>query len=455
MNLHYDLIVIGAGPAGYVAAIRASQLGMKVLCVEKEKTLGGTCLNVGCIPSKALLDSSEKYYELKTSFADHGISASQISLDMTKMQQRKEAVVRRLTLGVASLFKKNKIDSVSGVAVLSADRTVSVGEQKFSTSKILIAAGSEPIEIPSLKFDGQLVLSSTDALALREVPGSLVIVGAGVIGLELGSVFARLGSQVTVVEFAPALLPSNDRDAVAVLQKSLQKLGMKFLFSHKVKSYEKKEKLVLTLEGTTPSLEADKILVAAGRRACGGQFKNLGLDMDASGRLKVNSQFETSLSGVYAVGDVIAGPMLAHKAMHEAVVCVEMMAGQKPEINYHTVPGVIYTDPEIASVGLTLEEAEKQNLKARVFQVPFLANGRSLAAGNKEGFVKLIADEAGHILGAHMVGPHVSELLPEIILAMEMKATVEDIALTIHSHPSLSETVHEAALGLSFGAIHL
>lgn len=450
---NYDLIVIGAGPAGYVASIRASQLGMKVLCVEKEKTLGGTCLNIGCIPSKALLDSTEKYYDIKTEYSHHGITADALSLDMNKMQQRKEAVVRRLTLGVASLFKKNKIDYVMAEASLLPDGTVKAGQQIYQAPKVLIATGSEPTELPLLSVDGVTLLNSTHALSLREVPSSLVVIGAGAIGLELGSVFARLGTEVTVVELAEELLLGSDREAVAVLQKSLQKLGMKFLFGHKVVSCHQAEKVTLNLAGSTSMLQAEKVLVAVGRRPSTKMFQGLGLEMGPTGTIKVDEKFATSRAGIYAIGDVIAGPMLAHKAMHEAVACVEMMAGLQRKMT-HNIPHVIYTNPELAAVGLTMEEAQQRGMKAREFKVPFLANGRSLASGNKEGFVKLLASESGQVLGAHMVGPHVSELLPEIILAMEMKATVEDIALTIHSHPSLSEAVHEAALGLSFGAIH-
>lgn len=445
-NNSFDLIVIGAGPGGYVAAIRASQLGMKVACVEKDKTLGGTCLNVGCIPSKALLESSELYFQAKHKLNEHGIGVGEVSVDLKKFMERKEKVVRQLTMGVAGLFKKNRIESFVGSAKVLKNKTVEVrsdeGKKVFSAKNILIATGSTPISLPHLPFDGKRIIDSTTALALTEIPKKMIVVGGGYIGLELGSVYCRLGTEVTVIEALDRIVPGMDHELGDALLKILKKQGFKFQLSTKVSEAD--------------LLKADAVLVAIGRKPCtdGLGLKEAGIECDEKGRIRVDQNFQTSVVGIYAVGDVIAGPMLAHKASQEGVVAVEIMAGHKAEMT-RVIPGVVYTSPEAASVGLTEEELKKANTPYKVFKFPFLANGRSLASGNKEGFVKLLSDkETGTILGAHLLGPHVSELIAEIVLAMEFGSTADDIALTIHAHPTLAEAVKEAALGLGSGAIH-
>lgn len=442
----FDLIIIGAGPGGYVAAIRASQLGMKVACVDKGKTLGGTCLNIGCIPSKALLESSELYANAKENFKDHGILAEKISLDFKQFMDRKNKVVRQLTMGVAGLFKKNKITSFVGAARILKKGSVEIssdeGKKFLSAKNILIATGSVPISLPNLPFDGKKIIDSTTALALTEIPKKMLVVGGGYIGLEMGSVYCRLGTEVTVIEELDRIIPGMDWELGEALLKILKKQGLRFQLSTQVSE--------------AAYLSADTVLVAIGRKPCteGLGLKEAGVSLDEKGRIKVDKKFQTSVEGIYAVGDVIAGPMLAHKASQEGVVAVEIMAGHKTEMT-KIIPGIVYTSPEAASVGSTEEELKKAGTPYKVFKFPFLANGRSLASGNKEGFVKLISDkETNQLLGAHLIGPHVSELVAEIVLAMEFGSTADDIALTIHAHPTLSEATREAALGLSTGVIH-
>ncbi|MCE9625701.1 MAG: dihydrolipoyl dehydrogenase [Deltaproteobacteria bacterium] len=466
-EISYDLIVIGAGPGGYVAAIRAAQLGMKVACVEKDRTLGVTCLNVGCIPSKALLESSELYAQAKDKLKDHGVQVQGLALDLKKCMERKDQVVAQLTGGVASLFKKNKIDHILGSGQLNADHSVTVRQNKEETilkaKHVLIATGSSPINIPDVTVDGKSIIDSTGALALSKVPQKMIVIGGGYIGLELGSVYQRWGSQVTVLEALDRIVPAMDLEVGKAFQRVLQKQGIEFQLSTKVKKATVKkdgtvEVAVEDASGKAATLSADVVLVAIGRKA---NTEGLGLDKagvktDERGRIQVNEKFETSLKGVYAIGDVIAGPMLAHKAMEEGVAIAENLAGQAGHVNYDAIPSVVYTWPEVASVGITEEQAKERKLEYKAFKFPFMAVGKAIAMGEKEGFVKLIADKkTDRLLGAHILGARASDMIAELVLALEFKASAEDIARTCHSHPTLSEGVKEAALGLGSGTIHL
>ena len=465
-EISYDLIVIGAGPGGYVAAIRAAQLGMKVACVEKDRTLGGTCLNVGCIPSKALLESSELYAQAKDKLKDHGVQIGGLALDLKKCMERKDQVVAQLTGGVASLFKKNKIDHVLGQAQLNADRSVTVRQNKEETTlkakHVILATGSRPIEIPGVAVDGKSVVDSTGALSLSQVPKKLIVIGGGYIGLELGSVYLRWGSQVTVLEALDRIVPAMDLEVGKAFQRILQKQGMQFQLSTKVKgaAVKKDGTVDVTVEdasGKAATLNADVVLVAVGRRP---NTEGLGLDkagvkVDEKGRIAVDAKFQTSLPGVYAIGDVIAGPMLAHKAMEEGVAVAENLAGQAGHVNYDAIPSVVYTWPEVASVGLTEEQLKEKGVEYKAFKFPFLAVGKAIAMGEKEGWVKLLADKkTDRLLGAHILGARASDLIAELTLAIEFKASAEDVARTCHAHPTLSEGVKEAALGLGRGTIH-
>ncbi|MBI2338809.1 MAG: dihydrolipoyl dehydrogenase [Deltaproteobacteria bacterium] len=462
----FDLIVIGAGPGGYVAAIRAAQLGLKVACVEKEKTLGGTCLNVGCIPSKALLESSELYAQAKESFKEHGINFEAVSLDLKKFMARKDDVVKRLTGGVAGLFKKNKITHLSGTAKVHKDKTVEItgaeGKKSYSAQNILIATGSVPVALPGIPFDGKRIIDSTAALSLTEVPGELLVIGGGYIGLELGSVYLRLGSRVTVVEMLDRIAVGMDGETGEALLRALKKQGMNFRLSAQVAGASIKGNRVdvgiKTAEGKEETVSTDYLLVAVGRKPCteGLGLQETGVKLDEKGRIAVDKNFQTNVPGIYAVGDVIPGPMLAHKAMEEGVAAAEIISGEKASVNYNTIPSVVYTWPEVASVGLTEEECKKQGIAHKAFKYPFLANGRALSMGYKEGFVKLIADSTtDRLLGAHIIGPRASDMIAELVLGMAFEATAQDIAMTVHAHPTLSEAVKEAALGLGEGAIHL
>jgi len=464
---NYDLIVIGAGPAGYVAAIRAAQLGMKVACVEKEKSLGGTCLNVGCIPSKALLESSELYEQGLKKLKEHGVSVDGLRLDLKTCMDRKVRVVRQLTGGVASLFKKNKVDHLVGLAKIRSGKSIAVtqegGETVLSTKNILIATGSEPAPLPGVAVDHKKILDSTDALALPEVPQKLAVIGGGYIGLELGSVYRRWGSEVSVVEALDRIVAGTDLEIGKLFQRILERQGMKFHLSTRVKKAKVEGQGPVTLaveglDGKESSLEVDAVLVAVGRKPYtdGLGLTEAGIKTDGKGRIEVNEAFETSLPGVYAVGDVIRGPMLAHKASEEGVAVVESLAGQRGHVNYNAIPSVIYTWPEVASVGLTEEQVKEKGDPYKTFKFPFMANGRALALGEKDGWVKLIADgKTDRLLGAHILGPRASDMIAELVLAMEFSASAEDIARTCHAHPTLSEAVKEAALGLGTGAIHI
>lgn len=440
---------------------------MKVACVEKRPTLGGTCLNIGCIPSKALLDSSELYHLAKERFGRHGIKTGGVELDLPAMLARKDKVVKELTDGVRFLFKKNKIEPVFGAGRLTAPGKVAValneqGERLLEAPHIILASGSVPIELPFLKFDGRRIVSSTEALAFDRVPEHLVVVGGGYIGLELGSVWKRLGAKVTVVEFLPRIVPMADLEIGALLDRSLRKQGLEFLLQTKVTGAEHDNGRVNVLteghDGQKQALRADRVLVSVGRRAC---HEALGLDAagvayDAkTGKVATDEHFRTNVPGIYAIGDLIAGPMLAHKAEDEGMACAERIAGKAGHVNYDTIPSVIYTWPEMASVGLTEEQAKERGLFYQVGKYPFAANGRAKAMDETEGVVKLIADaKTDRLLGAHIFGPRASDMIAELVAVMEFGGSAEDIARTCHAHPTLSEIVREAALAVDKRAIH-
>lgn len=460
----FDLVVIGSGPAGYTGSIRAAQLGMKVACIEKNSTLGGTCLNVGCIPSKALLNSSEKYEEALKHFADIGIMA-EVKLDLSKMLAKKDKTVTDLTKGIESLFVKNKITRITGSATIISANTIEVNngtsKEQINAKNILIATGSDIIEIPNIKIDEEFIVSSTGALKLTKVPESLIVVGGGYIGLELGSVWRRLGSKVTVVEYAPSIVPALDKEIATQFTKILQKQGIEFKLNTKVASAEKKAgKVMLSVEesGTAQILTADVVLIVVGRKACTQNLglEKLGITADKQGRIEVNEHFQTSVANIYAVGDVIKGPMLAHKAEEEAVAAVEIMAGQAGHVNYNLIPSVIYTSPEVASVGETEEQLKEKGINYKIGKFPFLANSRARAFGSTDGLVKILADsKTDKILGAHIIGPDAGTLIAELVAFMEFGAAAEDIAKTCHAHPTLSEAIKEAALAVDKRTINI
>jgi dihydrolipoamide dehydrogenase len=462
----YDVIVIGAGPGGYVCAIRAAQLGLKVACVEKRPTLGGTCLNIGCIPSKALLDSSEHFAFTRAGLARHGVKVGDVTLDLAAMMSRKGKVVKGLTDGVAFLFKKNKITPVQGTARLGERGQVVVKGVKdeallLEAAHTILATGSEPVGLPSLPFDGTHVVSSTEALAFDKVPRHLIVVGGGYIGLELGSVWSRLGAKVTVLEFLPKLLPLNDRETADALHKALVKQGLEFHLSTKVTAAAVQGgQVIVNAEagGKEVHFPGDKVLVAVGRRPYTGGLglKEAGVRTDErSGRVLVDDELRTSVEGVYAIGDLIAGPMLAHKAEEEGVALAERLAGMKSHVNYDAIPSVIYTHPELAAVGLTEEQVKDAGREHKVGKFPFAANGRARCLDETEGFVKVIADaQTDRVLGVHILGPRASDLIAEAVSVMEFAGSSEDIARTCHAHPTLSEAVREAALAVDRRAIH-
>ncbi|MBX2987282.1 MAG: dihydrolipoyl dehydrogenase [Bdellovibrionaceae bacterium] len=457
----FDLIVIGSGPGGYVGAIRAAQLGMKTAIVEKDKTFGGTCLNVGCIPSKALLESSEHYARVQHDLEAHGVKVGKVELDLKTLLARKDKVVQQNTQGISFLFKKNKITPYTGYGKILGAGRVEVtkddgSKEVLSTKNIMIATGSVPSELPFLKFDEKKIVSSTGALALSAVPKTMIVVGGGVIGLELGSVWARLGSEVTVVEYTDRLGGTMDVDCMNVLKKVMEKEGVKFLLSTKVYASRGEGKNVeidyeSVKDGSKGTLKADVVLVSTGRRpfSAGLGCEEIGVKKDAQGRIEIDGHFQTSVPGIYAIGDVVRGPMLAHKAEEEGVACAELLAGKAGHVNYDTVPSVIYTHPEIASVGLTEEQAKAKGFEVAVGKFPFLANGRARAIGFTEGFAKIVADaKTDRILGAHIVGPYASEILGEVTVAMEFGGSSEDLARSFHAHPTLSEVIREAALAV-------
>jgi dihydrolipoamide dehydrogenase len=468
MNEIYDLIVIGGGPGGYVAAIRAAQLGSKVAVVEKRDALGGTCLNEGCIPSKALLDSSELFVQARDKFAGHGILVNPPNLDLSKMMKRKQDIITRLTRGIASLFKKNQITLVTGSGRLGgtgADGSLQVvattesGDQTLTGKRVLLATGSVAIDIPGLPQDGKRVGQARDALEYAAVPEHLVVIGGGYIGLELGSVWLRLGSKVTVVEMLEEMLPSTDQEVTEALLKSLQKQGMTIHSGTKVAGMEQAgESVTLKLEGkVTQALTCDKVLVAVGRKPCidGLGLDEAGIELNETGRIIVDDNYQTNVPNIHAIGDLIQGPMLAHKAMDEGVVFAERLAGEHPAVDYKLIPGVVYTHPEAASIGATEEQLKSEEIPYKVGRFPFMASGRARAMDNVDGFVKVLANpDSGRILGVHIIGPSASELISEAVTIMAFDGSVEDIALTMHAHPTLSEAFKEAALGAFGKAVH-
>ena len=461
----YDLTIIGSGPGGYVAAVRSAQLGMKTALIEKSETLGGTCLNIGCIPSKALLDSSELYAKVNHECSEHGIVCGEVSLNLAAMLKRKDKVVKQLTDGVAGLMKINRVSVFHGRGYLKDSHTVRIegNETEIHTKYILLATGSTAQELPFLPVDGKTVVTSTEALSFTSVPEKLVVIGAGAIGLELGSVWSRLGSDVTVVEIMPQVLPGWDSELAGALEKELARQSMRIHLNTAVTGMEKKKgKAVLTAVTESKkeiSLEGDKVLVAVGRRPYwdGLNIEGLGIELSKDGRhLKVNESWQTSLKSVYAVGDVIEGPMLAHKAEEEGIAATEVIAGKAGHVNYNTVPGVVYTWPEAAMVGETEEGLKSKGTAYSKGLFPFAANGRAVAMNDASGFVKILADSKyDKILGAHVLGPWASDLIAEIVAVMEFDGSAEDIARTVHSHPTLSEAVREAALGVDGRMIHI
>jgi dihydrolipoamide dehydrogenase len=460
----FDLVVIGAGPGGYVAAIRAAQLGMRVACIEKEASLGGTCLNVGCIPSKALLDSSELYHQAKHEFPRHGIQAADVKLDLGAMMARKDNVVQGLTRGVAGLFRKNKIEHVRGTARVAGQGSVLVkngsGEKPLTARNILIATGSAPIALRGIAFDGKRIISSTEALTLTEVPKRMVIVGAGVIGLELGSVWRRLGAEVLILEFMDRALPTMDKEMAAQLQKSLEKQGLKFRFKTTAESAEvagDKVKVKWKSGDESGTEECDRLLVAVGRKPYTASLglTEAGVEINAKGFVVVDEKYATRVPGIYAIGDVIGGLMLAHKAEEEGIAAVELMAGRAGHVNYAAIPNVVYTFPELASVGLSEEEAAANGREIRVGKFPFSANGRARCMDATEGLVKAIGDaRTDRLLGLHILGPRASDIIAEAAIAMEFVASTEDIARAVHAHPTLPEAIKEACLAVEKRATH-
>ena len=464
----YDLVVIGGGPGGYVAAIRAAQLGMKTACVEKRGSLGGTCLNVGCIPSKALLHSSERFAEAQHHLAEQGIKISKVGLDLETMMARKDKVVDDLTKGVEFLFKKNKVTYVEGSGSIPKAGEVKVmlndgGEETLTAKNILIATGSESTPLPGVEVDEERIVTSTGALELAKVPKEMVVIGAGVIGLELGSVWSRLGAKVTVIEFLDRILPGMDGEICKQTQRILAKQGLKFRLGHKVTAAKTaKTGVSLTVEpvkdGDAETVKTDIVLVSIGRRPYteGLGLEALGVEIDNRGVIQVDDRFQTSVPGIYAIGDCVPGPMLAHKAEDEGMICVEMLAGQSGHIDYNLVPGVVYTWPEVAGVGKTEEQLKEAGVDYRVGKFPFTANSRARTMGESDGLVKILADKrSDRVLGVHIVGPLAGDLLAEAVLAMEFGATAEDIARTCHAHPGMGEAVKEAALAVDGRPIHI
>ncbi|MGI9506448.1 MAG: dihydrolipoyl dehydrogenase [Geminicoccaceae bacterium] len=464
----YDVVVIGSGPGGYVAAIRAAQLGLKTACVEKRDALGGTCLNIGCIPSKALLHSSELYAEALNGMNAHGIKLGAVDLDLGAMQDQKNKVVKELTQGIEFLFRKNKVSSIKGLGRIAGPGTVHVelndgGSQDIAAKNIIIATGSDVVPLPGVDIDEKRIVSSTGALALDEVPGHLVVVGAGYIGLELGTVWRRLGAKVTVIEYLDRITPGMDSEVAKQFQRLLSRQGLGFMLGTKVTKVDSSgERLLVATEpadgGEAETMKADVVLVAIGRRPYtdGLGLESVGLTTDNYGRIEVDANLATKVEGVYAIGDVIAGPMLAHKAEDEGVLLAERIAGQQPHINYDAVPAVVYTSPEVASVGKTEDDLKEAGVDYRVGKFPFSANSRARATGNTDGFVKVLAEaETDRLLGVHIIGEDAGTMIAEAALAIEFGASSEDLARTCHAHPTLEEAVKEAALATHGLPLHI
>ena len=462
----FDVIIIGSGPGGYVAAIRAGQLGLKTAIVERDKELGGTCLNIGCIPSKALLTSSDHFIFAKKEAAKHGIVIDNVHVDLAKMLERKDKVVKTMNGGVRALMKTNKVTTFEGLGTIAAPGKVSVksssGEtQEVETKNIIIATGSVPVELPFAKFDGKTIVSSTEALCFPEAPEKLLVIGAGAIGLELGSVWSRLGSDVTMLEFLPRIAIGFDLELSNLLQRSLTAQGMTFHLETKVTAVKIDNGRVTataTKGNEELKFEADKILVSVGRKPFseGLGAEKAGVEFDDKKRIKIDNHFRTNVEGIYAIGDVVAGPMLAHKAEEEGIACVENIAGKSGHVNYDVIPGIIYTNPELAGVGLTEDQAKEKGIDYRVGKFPFRANGRAVANEDLEGMVKFVADaKTDRILGAHILQHTASELIAEVVAVMEFGGSSEDLGRTVHAHPTLSEAVKEAALAVEKRAIHI
>jgi len=464
----YDLVVIGAGPGGYVAAIRAAQLGLRVACIDKRDTLGGTCLNVGCIPSKSLLSASGKYQEASKKFADIGIELSGLQVNLKQMFSKKDLVVSELTKGIEFLFKKNKVEWLSGEAFIKSNTEVEVTfnsgkKTRIVADKIMIAVGSEPVCLPNLAFDEKKIVSSTGALSLEAVPERLVVVGAGYIGLEMGSVWSRLGSTVTVVEFLDKIVPNNDQEIAKHFQRNLQKQGLNFMLGTKVIQVDLNDKGVSLFAetvkgGKQQKIDCDVVLVAVGRKPSTDNLglEDIGVKRDKNGFILVDDKLETSVKNILAIGDCILGPMLAHKAEEEGVAAVEMIAGGSAHIDHNLVPSIIYTHPEVASVGKTEEQLKSQKVDYSVGKFPFSANSRARANDDTDGFVKILADrESDQILGVHIIGPEAGTLIHECATAMVYGASAEDIARTCHGHPTLNEAIKEAALAVDGRPIHM
>ncbi len=462
----FDVVIIGSGPGGYVAAIRAGQLGLKTAIVEKDKELGGTCLNIGCIPSKALLTSSDHFMFAKKEAAKHGIVIDNVSVDLAKMLQRKDKVVKTMNGGVRALMKTNKVTTLEGLGTIVGPGKVSVKSSNGETQEVdakntIIATGSVPIELPFAKFDGETIVSSTEALCFPEAPAKLLVIGAGAIGLELGSVWSRLGSEVTMLEFLPRIAIGFDLELSNLLQRSLTVQGMTFHLDTKVTAVNIDNGRVTataTKGNEELKFEADKILVSVGRKPFseGLGAEKAGVEFDEKKRIKIDKHFRTNVEGIYAIGDVVAGPMLAHKAEEEGIACVENLAGKSGHVNYDVIPGIIYTNPELAGVGLTEEAAKEKGLDYRVGKFPFRANGRAVANEDVDGMVKFIADaKTDRILGAHILQHAASELIAEAASVMEFGGSSEDLGRTCHSHPTLSEAVKEAALNVEKRALHI
>ncbi|MBT4891240.1 MAG: dihydrolipoyl dehydrogenase [Rhodospirillales bacterium] len=471
MSESYDLVVIGGGPGGYVAAIRAAQLGLKTACVDKRGALGGTCLNVGCIPSKALLQSSHHYEVANHEFADHGIIAKDLSVDLKAMMGRKDKVVEDLTKGIEFLFKKNKVDYFVGEATVTGAGKVSVkptkkGARKINleTKDIMIATGSDSTPLKGVEVDEKRIVTSTGALSLTKIPKTMVVIGAGVIGLEMGSVWRRLGTEVTVVEFLDHILPGMDGEVSKTMRRVFKKQGMELKLSTMVTGAKANTRgVTLDVEsvknkGQKDTLKADVVLVSIGRRPYSDALglKKVGVELDERGFIKVDDHFQTNVPGIFAIGDVIGGAMLAHKAEEEGAACAEILAGEAGHVDYGTIPGVVYTWPEVASVGKTEEQLKEDGVDYAIGKFPFSANSRARAIADTEGFVKILADKnTDAILGAHIIGPAAGDLIQEVVTGMELGASAEDIARICHSHPSLSEAVKEAAMGVAGRAIHI
>ena len=466
MTDNFDLIIIGGGPGGYVCAIRAAQLGLKTACVESRGTLGGTCLNVGCIPSKSLLNLSENFHKAKKDFFNQGIEVSEVKLNIEKMMKSKTKSVQVLTKGVEFLFKKNKVSYLKGKGVIFSSTSVVVYDQgkktSYNTKHIVIATGSSASSLPGLTIDEKNIISSTAALSLSSVPKSLVVIGGGYIGLEMGSVWKRLGSNVTIIEYLPKIVPEMDEDISNELLKILQKQKINFKLSSKVTSVNiLKDHAIVDFTNNTNDkrerIECDKVLLAVGRKPNFGNLDltKLGIKLNNEKKIHVNKKFETSVDNIYAIGDVINGPMLAHKAEEEGIAVAEIIAGQAGHVNYNVIPAVIYTSPEVASVGKTEQQLKKENIKYKIGKFPFLANSRAKVNNDSEGFVKIIADEkTDKVLAVHMIGPHVGEMIAELALAMEFGASAEDIARTCHAHPTHTEAIKEAAMAVDKRPIH-